>query len=149
MMTSSKSLMLGSDAGLISRSWINSLKPERSLTHNTVGWIRGNEHTLSLAQHGHVLLLIMGETLDETVHLKGVQLPITLLLLRWSAKVFPVRKEQASHAAHKCRPDTVRMECIGAYNRDESQTAAMRDSLTSAALVDAVALRFVVANGAS
>ena len=104
--------------------------------------------TLSVPHHGGIVLLVVGQAANESVHVKGVQLAVGLLLPSRSAKVLAVRVEEARQAAHKRRPHTVGVEGLGADQRHDAQAPVVGHAIASTALVEAITLRPVVAHRA-
>lgn len=94
--------------------------------------------TLGVPHHGGILLLVVGQITDETVHVKGIELPIGLLLPAWSVEVLAVGVQKTSQAADKCCPHAVRVESVGTNQRYETEAPVMRQAATSAALVETV-----------
>lgn len=111
-MTSSKSLIEGSSERVLSRSWINSLKPaEVSMWLANTTTVR----TLSLLEHLNVLQVLMWQALDEFVHLEMVEQTRLLLVTAGGAHVSPVCIQKARKASYKRRSDLIGAECRGAY----------------------------------
>ena len=81
--------------------------------------------TLSFPHHGSILLLIMGKTLNKSIHVKSEQLVVGLLLLRRPPKVLAVRVQHARQATDKRCPDSVGVESVGAHQRNVTKTATV------------------------
>lgn len=87
-MTSSKSLMAGSSARVLSRSWMNSLKPVQALAKYKLEF--SGSRTLGLLHHEHVLLIFVRHALHELVHLEVVKQTRLLLIPCSRAHVSPI-----------------------------------------------------------
>lgn len=81
-MTLSKSWMSGELAGLVSRSWMNSLNAVGDVSLDSREGLGGS--TLRMFQHSEILLLFIGQASEKSIHVKAVQLATALLLLCWS-----------------------------------------------------------------
>lgn len=104
------------------------------------------EHTLSIPQHGRIILLIVGQTPDEPIHIKGIMLTISLLFLGRSSKVLSISVKQACHTTDKCGPNAIRMESCRANQRGKPKTMVMGKTVAATALVEAIALRPIITN---
>lgn len=104
--------------------------------------------TLGVPHHGGVLLLVVGQAPDESLHVKRVQLAVRLLFSGRPVEVLAVGVEQTGQTADKCCPDAVGMERLGTYYRHESETTVVGDAVAPAALVEAVSLGPFLANSA-
>lgn len=83
MMISSKSRISGSEVSFISLSWTNSLNAieKGNVSLSDKERLQHEKLTLCLPHHCDIFLLIVRETLDESIHVKGIQLATVFVLL--------------------------------------------------------------------
>jgi hypothetical protein len=80
---------------------------------------------LGLLHHLHITCILVGHALQETVHVKPVELPGLLLVTRGGLKKLPIRVEEAGEASYKSCTDLVRVKRNWAHQTDLVGTAAV------------------------
>jgi hypothetical protein len=104
---------------------------------------------LSLFQHLRILLLLMGQALQESIHVKAIQLSSSLLIFGGSVKMLPIGVEQACKTTNKSRPNAVCMEGCWAHQGYMTQAATVCCSTTARTFIDAITFWLVITNRAN
>lgn len=104
--------------------------------------------TLCLAHHDGVLLLLIGQTLHESIHIKCVELAILLLVPVRPPEILSVRIHQARKTPNERYPDTILVERLGANKTDKAEAPSVGIGTATGAFIDAIMLGALVADSA-